>query len=702
MAAGQAANKSEASPSTKSAASQKTRRKGWKPKQATEAAAHEEARVQVQLQWLHVPKDNDIVLGAVDLPVMPGPLVANANNLYGSHFEGGYCAPWLPVGPQVASSHRKARKAGSRKEGRMFRAQLLLQACWDHHSPGGCTRMGCGWRHCELDPWQSAWLRLQRFCLGSQLGTFESFEELVEAVQMAFQDEVRLEAETPRNTFLPIRAALSGLSRLGYPFKVSDVPESHYSGDKDGHAHRSGLLESIRAVASEMPGSDVFPVGSFAWDIDTEGSDLDAVITKPSASETELESLDMFLKALRRLQLEGRAPAALQSADVTIYGQGTGMPVLAIRIPQLGTEPLSIDICTVGQLSSIRDALLFRHMFVLMPQLPEVLQLLKRWLRLRAVPTSCEGGYPQIFWMRLAARTFQTVSTGHSKKAEAVAEGSDTGGAGIASQDNEVREQLRSFCSQWSRSLPVWGECLNLVGEEASPHLKRLASGVYGATALLCLRELRSLAETASPEELPRVEPRNHLCPAKAGFWAAFYVPGEKGDLEGQSRTSSPQGSPRSAPGNLVAGWVSSCSGQPENVRLGFYARAQDSSGCVSKSGCAEGIAMERCEFISRKDCDCVMVVEVASKESDPAEASRPRRMALFPQHFVCLLDGDPSKCPSAEQSLRELQDLLASPSVANGLPPPYPLKRYSRRVLLNALQERREAQKLKVAEVCL
>ncbi|CAE7304666.1 unnamed protein product [Symbiodinium natans] len=80
-----------------------------------------------------------------------------------------------------------------------------------------------------------------------------------------------------------------------------------------------------------------------------------------------------------------------------------------------------------------------------------------------------------------------------------------------------------------SQSLPSWGFLMNLVGEEPSPFLKRLPAGVYGATALLFLRELTILSSTSHPEDLGRLPTQQHLCPAKAGFWAAFLIPGARG-----------------------------------------------------------------------------------------------------------------------------------------------------------------------------
>eukprot|EP00439_Symbiodinium_sp_Y106_P060000 s184_g8.t2 len=324
-----------------------------------------------------------------------------------------------------------------------------------------------------------------------------------------------------------LRSSLLGLKHLGYPFKAPVTSDGSDGTDEEEGDDcvavgkgRAGLLKSVKALAGfTRPGCQVLPVGSFAWGIDIEGSDLDVVVAT-GKSESDSDVLTAICHKLQMLQAKGKAPRGLEAAHCVVYGVGTSMPVLAIRTFQDG-EPLDVDMCTVGNLSSVRDAILFRHYFELLPRLPEVLQLLKRWLRLRALPTSSEGGYPQIFWMRLAARTFQT-----------------------------VRQLLRGFCAQWSQSLPSWGSLMNLVGEEPSPFLKRLPAGVYGATALLFLRELTILSKTPTPEDLPRLPPQQHLCPAKAGFWAAFLIPALSDEAAEDPPGHSPVsgGSPPSSP----------------------------------------------------------------------------------------------------------------------------------------------------------
>lgn len=594
--------------------------------------------------------------------------------------------PWSTQSQASGRRGWKARKAPAAEGGQPVGPDLLLQACWDHHSPGGCTRDTCRWQHFALDKWQSSWLRLQRFCFGAQLATFSSLGELKQAVEDAFSNEERLAANAPGNLFGALRSSLLGLKHLGYPFKAPVTSDgSDGTDDEEGDdcvavgKGRAGLLKSVKALAGfTRPGCQVLPVGSFAWGIDIEGSDLDVVVAT-GKSESDSDVLTAICHKLQKLQAKGKAPRGLEAAHCVVYGVGTSMPVLAIRTFQDG-EPLDVDMCTVGNLSSVRDAILFRHYFELLPRLPEVLQLLKRWLRLRALPTSSEGGYPQIFWMRLAARTFQTVGGPGEASAEQARDDVDL----------EVRQLLRGFCAQWSQSLPSWGSLMNLVGEEPSPFLKRLPAGVYGATALLFLRELTILSKTPTPEDLPRLPPQTHLCPAKAGFWAAFLIPALSDEAAEEPSGHSPVSGSSAL---LVSGRVTACVGQQETIRY-CYARPEEASGQPRPGGDAQSAGVQRYEFISRKDSDWVMLVDVNWKEACDVGERRCKSMALLPQHFVCTLDGDPTISTTAAKSMRELQDLALAPAVKVGLPSPYPLYRYTRRVLLSTFARERTKSK--------
>jgi len=531
-------------------------------------------------------------------------------------------------------------------------------------------------------------LRLQRFVFGGQLGTFEHLGDLAEAVRVAYADKERLATDAPPAAAAALGLALAALGQVGYPFEVPDTPKLPSSPGIVGRDGRSILLDALRSLAEvALPaGAEVLPVGSFAWGADAEGSDLDVVITSEGGADAGPDALDRLLLVLQQLQSEGRAPSGLEAAELAMYGRTSNVPVLAIRA-QVEGEILSADVCTAGQLGSVRDAILFRHMFMLMPTLCGVLQLLKAWLRIRAVPTSSEGGYPQIFWMRLAARTCQQAGGACAPAAVDVAGAADATGSvpalsGLASpaySEDASAEQLRRFCSRWSRALPGWGELLNLLGEEPSSVSKRLASGVYGATVLVCMRELRNLASAEKAEDLPPVVPHQYLCPAKADFWAAFLVP-----LPGSAAAEGLLGGTASAGTELVAARVTACSGPHESVRR-----------CCC-AACSVGAGAERhpVEYLSRRDGEWAFTAEVVEEvneleqdgQAPDLQACPPRKLGLAPPHFICRLDGDPASSATAREALRGFRELLAEAPVTVSLPPPYLLHRYSRRLLLETM----------------
>lgn len=618
-----------------------------------------------------------------------------------------------------------------------FCGQLILQrACWDFQSSGGCSRLGCKWMHCSLDDWQMAWLRFQRFCFGGQLTTFDDLDSLVDAVHRVFQEEARLAAETPPAAMAAKQIeALSALRVLGYRFEVptaalpaadDSASGEHRRGTSGGYTERMLLLESVRELAAKaIPGAEVLPVGSFAWGVDTDGSDLDVVVLPPPSSVLGENSgqaiLDCFLATLQRLQSSGEAPQGLQDAEWALYGQ-TSVPVLTLRAEANG-QLMGIDICAFGQLGSVRDAILFRHALAVNPELCMVLQLLKRWLRARAVPSCREGGFPQVFWMRLAARCYQQITSSGSTKGSGMSSDPCTADAMLQDQastatprsteeeatqgstatprsiederESEARQHLRSLCARWSLALPAWGEPLNLQGEDPCGAAKRLATGVFGATALLCMHELRNLANAQRVEDLPPVEPHSHLVPAQAGFWAAFLIPQQDSDRQ-------------RGPAELIAAWVGHSSGEADSVRHSAFVK--EGLGCNSMlqpPGCAAAYADARlaCEhrYVSRRDTEWVMVATAANEASEapldtddsaaeentsgpPAGAQR--HLALAPPHFICLLEGDPARSRQANAKLLSLRSHYAEPQVAASLPPAYSLHRYSSKLLLRFRQK--------------
>jgi len=648
-------------------------------------------------------------------------------------------------------------KGGGKRSGAS--PSLLLQVCWDFHSPDGCQRQGCKWRHCPLDGWQVSWLRLQRFVFGAQLNTFDSIASLAQAAHIAFAETAngRLQTETPPTTAASLRSAVFALGRLGYPFPgyqptVQMPPENSRGGlqcnPDGGRAGRIELLEALRLLAARelSPGTQVLPVGSFAWGIDTDGSDLDVVLAPLGGGEEDVRALDCLARALELPASDGALPQALQGATFVLRGRGTGVPVLTVFASADG-QRLSVDICCAGQLSSVRDALLFRHMIARTPLLGTTLQLFKRWLRQRAIPSSSEGCFPQIFWMRLAARTLQQAAaavTAATEAGSASADGSasqrptfadwsaapgshqeaqaalrmasaprasgrrsDRGIWACASGSMEeltgAAHQLGGFCAWWSVMLPGWGDPLNLAGEDLTPQLKRLGAGVYGATALLCLHELREMAsaqvfrEAGCVEKETPVPPHRHLCPAEAGFWGVFLVPSTDSDADADPGVSAP-------PCMLLVAFVYSIIGPTDGVRQCVcpsccHAASRPAGGCskmLDLNEICSGVG--RCpaktarktpqEYLSRRDSDWmfwVSHVRSALKDRECGDRSVPqgRPFVVSPTHLVTTLPADPVVDAHAASELSRLCSLVSPLDVAQALPPAYPRLRYSRRLLL-------------------
>eukprot|EP00747_Dinoflagellata_sp_TGD_P054362 gnl/TRDRNA2_/TRDRNA2_148967_c0_seq1.p1 gnl/TRDRNA2_/TRDRNA2_148967_c0~~gnl/TRDRNA2_/TRDRNA2_148967_c0_seq1.p1 ORF type:complete len:898 (-),score=137.31 gnl/TRDRNA2_/TRDRNA2_148967_c0_seq1:80-2671(-) len=652
-----------------------------------------------------------------------------------------------PSVPQRLAGVGAARGGGAVPQN----SSWVSTTCWDFVSPSGCARgSACKWRHGPLDDWQISWLRLQRFFFGGQLGTFEDLAGLSEAVRVAFTNEARLASLGPPSHMATSRvdmlgSALAGLRDLGYPFQVPEsftAPRTDAAdgGASEGSERRSVLLASARSIVGHsLPSVSVIPVGSYAWGIDVHGSDLDVVLvsadsdgsTEPPGNGSDCMLLDKFDAKLRQLKAAGLAPNGLQAAESAQHSRSS-VPVLSIAAEVQG-QKLGLDVCAAGTLGSVRDAVMFRYALFNNSQLRVVLQLMKRWLRLRAVPTCREGGYPQVFWMRLTARCMQQLflrngvtrsnGPGVASRAAPAAAGQATRAleafkAAVDADDRvkpedtegaEARRQLQAFCGQWSVALPAWGEPLNLADEEPCSVVKRLAVGVHGATALLCLGELRVLAGPRNPEELPRLDAHLHLCPCTAGFWGVFLVPGPGDEAEGTA--TSPE---------LVVAYVAVCAGSRESVRH---------CGQRPPPGMADPRVWHARPYVSRRDTEWAFWASAttveASKPPDAtahalqtaaavasaadgdrcAETSEPppetRELVLSPPHFVCQLDGSPSFSSKAREVVARLRAITADPRVRHSLPAVYPLHRYGRRLLLGFRGEA-EARKLSPAAAAL
>jgi hypothetical protein len=319
--------------------------------------------------------------------------------------------------------------------------------------------------------------------------------------------------------------------------------------------------------------------------------------------------------------------------------------------------------------------------------------------------------------MRLAARCYQQVARTSFAKKERVAsaegtppqrqdalesvEASELASRPSEHHQREAQQHLRGLCARWSLALPAWGEPLNLQGEDPCGAAKRLATGVFGATALLCMRELRSMAAEPHMEDLPPVSPHNHLVPAEAGFWAIFLTP--RPDADGARGAQ------------LVAAYVDQCIGDAESIRHSAFVK--DGPGCnamLQPAGDRSRVAADVCldcehRYVSRRDTDWVMLARLAREadvpeadtESESSSSTTPafQRLALFPPHFVCLLQDDPSHSQEAHATLLRLRALFAEAPVAASLPPAYPMHRYSRKLMLKLCPTGRQCRRQDVSD---
>jgi hypothetical protein len=303
-----------------------------------------------------------------DAQVEANPAVWYDSQWLGKALQAQFTAAYLACTP-VQDGHLHIEEGEEAKaEGGGRGSLILARTCWDFQSSGGCTRPGCNYIHCPLDSWQMSWLRLQRFCFGGQLSTFDDLASLAAVAKHVFLEEARLAVEAPPAAKAGAQAvALRSLGDLGYPF---EVPPSLGACDQDEVASTSGcrpervlLLQSVRELAaSAVPGAEALPVGSFAWGVDTDGSDLDVVVVPPvtqngSGDTSGHAILDSLLATLEKLQKSGTAPNGLQEAEWAHYDQ-TSVPVVTLRA-QVNGQLLGVDICAFGQLGSIRDAMLF-------------------------------------------------------------------------------------------------------------------------------------------------------------------------------------------------------------------------------------------------------------------------------------------------------------------------------------------------------
>jgi len=209
-----------------------------------------------------------------------------------------------------------------------------------------------------------------------------------------------------------------------------------------------------------------------------------------------------------------------------------------------------------------------------------------------------------------------------------------------------------------------------------------------------------------------------HLCPAEAGFWGAFLVPGL-----GAEHSDGLEGSDA----RLVAAFVWHAEGPTEAIRYCVCAACCPSTGPprgatsahvdagaatrpAGSSGHGRDSGAEA--YVSRRDPDwlfwatCVEAVLANDKPISLGTAAaapaaglavelapttsglslQQNSLVLAPPHFVARLPGDPRQGGAAEADFGRLRARLKAPGVAPALPPAFPLHRYRRSVLLSYL----------------
>jgi len=531
-------------------------------------------------------------------------------------------------------------------------------------------------RECSMNSTMASQSRLKRTTLsqfreGPQLRAKAELESFVFRGSCQDISEIHSLSKTVRTSCLAgskvvadrrckLLSALSELELLGYPFNMpskftweSTKRIEVQAPDRQQREHAYSCVRSLITVA--IPGAVVVPVGSFSWGIDVDTSDLDVLVFAQSEIFTSQNAvLQHIANTVIWLQKQGEAPAGTCMLSATVsHHQNSCVPVLDLAIPLDGFV-LHVDICAAGhmnQLGSIRDAVVFRHAMLVKPHLRQVLQLLKRWLHRCAMPTSRQGGYPQVFWMRLAARAYQLSTTpgtvGFAQMTASLSEHSSNMGL-----EAKTRRTLETMCWKWSHGLPTAADSLRLDGEEGTV-TKGLGASISDATTLLCISKLRSLAAGNGFDlSTPPCATHDHLCPAEPGFWGVFLISCNDGV---QARDVLPKR-------EVIAAYIQQAFGPKAAVR---YCACHSCSWNVRQEGAAA--------YVSRRDRSWQFVVseQTSLQKSGNAEQATSReefslssQLVLGASDFLCTLDGDPRESRAAHQLVVNLQSLLAELSV--------------------------------------
>lgn len=389
------------------------------------------------------------------------------------------------------------------------RPLCLTSVCWAAQTPAGCFRANCRYLHVPISRRHRNWIQLWGFVWWNQR-MFDDIEELTACVRSvyspgyaaAFNPQSDDMDEQSQGAFKRMYETLWECCELGMPFEFIQAagPRPSLSPVPPLARQAKAVLASVGSAvrASEALGlkCHLAVVGSMGLGVDVDGSDLDLVLCAP----VEMEPL----ATLQALQVA--VVSAGEATNILLVAQAA-TPVLSFRL-----HGMSIDV-VVNQMGSVRDTLLFRYALRSSgPELAATLRLLKLWLKQRQIPSTKQGGFPALVWVRMAVRFYQEQSSQSGRRV--------------------AKDWLRRFLIWTGQGLPTGGAPLTIHGEQAESGSDRLAAGLSAATLLMLMCEVYSILEIpptscdVASSDFPATAAHLHLC--RIGRWddalALFYM----------------------------------------------------------------------------------------------------------------------------------------------------------------------------------
>lgn len=387
----------------------------------------------------------------------------------------------------------------------------LMSICWAAQTPSGCFRPNCRYLHVPISRQHRSWIQLWCFVWWNQR-MFDDLDGLVACVRAVYSPYQEVPRclhncdmnEQSHGAFSKMFDTLRESCEVGLPFAFLRSNEGDLAPSllpplpwqvKAVMAHVEKLLHASESLG---PSCSLMVAGSRGLGVDVDGSDLDLVLSCP----VELEPLSV----LRAVEV---AIGTWSEVKNLVLVDSAATPVLTFEC-----QGLCVDVA-VNQMSSIRDALLFRYALRnSTPDLIAMLRLLKLWLKRRWVPVMKQGGFPTLLWVRMAIRFYQEQSHGPRRVA---------------------KDWLFRFLQWASGGLSTGGAPLTVHGEQAESCSDRIAAGVPPATLICLVTEIHGCLQTLSAgmrivgavrEEFLCADPHTNLC--RVGNWGnlrgLFYV----------------------------------------------------------------------------------------------------------------------------------------------------------------------------------